>query len=335
MVWRSLHGCRPPTTSGNSLLLVDSNEKPMHKLFDDTNFYQRRSFITGILKAAGATALLTVAETGKANTKKPAMKDYTVQDIMDIILKEIPGAPFTQTVDTLKSGSADQKVTGIITTMFATVDIIKLAAKLNANFIIAHEPTFYNHTDDPNWVADNKIVKAKQELLAQHGIAVWRFHDYWHSHKPDGILYGVLKKAGWQKYYNEGDRFLKIPRASLKNITEHLKTSLSIQHVRVIGDLSLDCEKIGIWPGAAGGQRQVDYVEKNDPDLLIIGETPEWETAEYFRDTVALGNKRALIILGHSVSEEPGMEWLVEWLKPKLPELKITHVPSQSPFTWI
>ncbi len=307
----------------------------MHKLFDDNSFYQRRSFIAGILKAAGATALLSVTQTSKANSDTPAMKEYTVQDVMDIILKEIPGAPFKQTVDTLKSGTAGQPVTGIVTTMFATVDVIKRAAKLKANFIIAHEPTFYNHTDNTNWVADNKIVKAKQELLAQHGIAVWRFHDYWHSHKPDGILYGVLKKAGWEKYYKEGDRILKIPAASLKNIVAHLKSSLEIAHVRVIGDLSLSCETVGIWPGAAGGQPQVDYAEKNDPDLLIIGEAPEWETAEYFRDKVALGNKKALIVLGHSVSEEPGMEWLVAWLQPKLDGIKVTHIASGSPFIWI
>ena len=315
--------------------LVKPNEKQMHKLFDNSSYYQRRSFIAGILKAAGATALLSVAGTSNANSDSHAMKEYTVQDVMDIILKEIPGAPFKQTVDTLKSGTAGQLVTGIVTTMFATVDVIKQAAKLKANFIIAHEPTFYNHTDDTNWVADNKIVKAKQELLAQHGIAVWRFHDYWHSHKPDGILYGVLKKAGWGKYYKDGDRVLKIPATSLKKIVEQLKSSLEIAHVRVIGDLSLNCETIGIWPGAAGGQRQVDYVEKNDPDVLIVGEAPEWETAEYFRDKVALGNKRALIVLGHSVSEEPGMEWLVEWLEPKVPGLKITHIASDTPFQWI
>jgi len=306
----------------------------MHKLFEETGNYKRRDFISNALKAAGATALLTVAGAGIARAGQN-VKEYTVQDIIDIILKEIPGAPFSQTVDTLKSGGPDQKVTGIITTMFATVDIIKQAVKLNANFIIAHEPTFYNHTDDPNWVADNKIVKAKQDLLKEHGITVWRFHDYWHTHRPDGILYGVLKKAGWQQYYKEGERTLTIPALSLKDIAEHLKKSLGIAHVRVIGDLSLMCKKIGLMPGAAGGKAQVDYVEKNDPDVMIVGETPEWEAAEYFRDKVAFGNKRALIVLGHSVSEEPGMEWLVDWLKPKVPELKITHIASDSPFQWV
>jgi putative NIF3 family GTP cyclohydrolase 1 type 2 len=306
----------------------------MHKLFDEPGNYQRRDFIANMLKATGATTVLAVAGTSDLFAAQH-LKEYTVQDVIDIILKEIPGAPFSQTVDTLKSGSPDQKVTGIVTTMFATVDIIKQAAKLNANFIIAHEPTFYNHTDNTDWVADNKIVKAKQDLLKQNNITVWRFHDYWHTHRPDGILYGVLKKAGWQQYYKDGERTLMIPAMSVKDLADHLKKSLGIAHVRVIGDLSLPCKRIGLMPGAAGGQRQVDYVEKNDPDVMIVGETPEWEAAEYFRDKVALGNKRALIVLGHSVSEEPGMEWLVDWLKPKVPELKITHIASDSPFQWV
>ncbi|MGC4034560.1 MAG: Nif3-like dinuclear metal center hexameric protein [Chitinophagaceae bacterium] len=306
----------------------------MHKLSDDRSANQRRKFIGNILKAAGATALLSGIDIGKLNAQA-ITKEYILQDVMDIILKEIPGAPFSQTVDTLKSGKADQKVTGIITTMFATVDIIKQAARLNANFIIAHEPTFYNHTDDVNWVTDDKVVKAKLDLLNQHKIAVWRFHDYWHSHRPDGILYGVLKKAGWEKYYQDGERTINIPAMTVKAIAEHLKKSLSIEQVRIIGDLSLNCKKIGLMPGAAGGSRQVDYVERNNPDLLIVGETPEWETAEYFRDKVALGNKQALIVLGHSVSEEPGMEWLVDWLQPKIPEIKVTHIASKSPFQWV
>jgi putative NIF3 family GTP cyclohydrolase 1 type 2 len=48
-----------------------------------------------------------------------------------------------------------------------------------------------------------------------------------------------------------------------------------------------------------------------------------------------MGSKTSLIVLGHSVSEEPGMEYLVEWLQPKVPELKITHVASNSPFIWV
>lgn len=303
----------------------------MFKLPGGGDFYKRRTFISGLVKAAGATAFLSVPD--DAGTV-PVKKNYTVQDILDIILKEIPGAPFNETVDTLKSGRPDQAVTGIVTTMFATVDIIRQAAKLNANFIIAHEPTFYNHQDDINWVQDNEVTKKKQDLLQNHGIAVWRFHDYWHAYKPDGIMQGVLKKTGWLPHYSQQGG-LTIPAAPLKKIIEHLKSSMGIAHVRVIGDPGQICRKIALLPGAWGGQRQVSIVQRDHPDLLIVGELQEWETAEYIRDARAFGSGTALIILGHAESEEPGMEWLVEWLQPRVQDLKITHLPSGNPFTWV
>ena len=295
----------------------------------------RRKFISDTLKIKGGLTLLSFPAFSMAGNILSPNKEFTIREIMDIILKEIPGAPFQQTVDTLKSGTPDQKVTGIITTMFPTVNVIKKAINLNANFIIAHEPSFYNHTDDTNWVPGNSVLKQKLELLQKNNIAIWRFHDYWHRHRPDGVGYGVLKKAGWLKYYKAGESLVVIPPATLKNITQHLKSSLGIDHVRVIGDLSQQCSRIGLIPGAAGGQMQVSFVEKEKPDVLIVGEVHEWETAEYIRDAQSLGSKTALIVLGHAVSEEPGMEYLVEWLQPKLGGLKVTNIPSDSPFTWI
>jgi putative NIF3 family GTP cyclohydrolase 1 type 2 len=303
------------------------------KIYNDHS--GRRKFIADTLKITGGLTLLASPAISMAGNIFSVNKEFTVQEVMDIILKEIPGAPFQQTVDTLKSGTADQKVTGIVTTMFPTIDVIKKAIALNANFIIAHEPSFYNHADDLNWVADNSVVKQKLELLQKNKIAIWRFHDYWHTHRPDGVSYGVLKKAGWLQYYKTGEPLIVIPSISLKQITQHLKSSLGIDHVRVIGNLSQQCRRIALMPGAASGQSQVSFMEKEKPDVLVVGELREWETAEYVRDAQSMGPKTALIVLGHSVSEEPGMEYLVEWLQPKLSGLKVTHVPSKSPFTWV
>lgn len=294
---------------------------------------KRRRFIASTAKAAGAVSLIVVApESMGANTTP---KTYTVQDVMDLILKEIPGALFKETVDTLKSGSADAIVTGIVTTMFSTIAVIKEAIRLNANFIIAHEPTFYNHTDDPNWAGANDVVKQKQELLLKNNITVWRFHDYWHTYVPDGILNGVVKKAGWEKFYKNNSAIMQLPATSLKDIATHLKSKLGIDHVRVIGNLSKKCERIALLPGAWGGQKQIEMAEKEKPDVLIVGEVHEWETAEYIRDARLLGKDISLIVLGHSVSEEPGMHWLVEWLQPKLNGIEVTHVASNNPFVWL
>ena len=88
-------------------------------------------------------------------------------------------------------------------------------------------------------------------------------------------------------------------------------------------------------PGASGGESHVAVVEKERPDVLVVGELREWETAEYIRDTQSLGEKTSLIVLGHSVSEEPGLQWLQEWLQPKVEGIKVKHLISGNPFTWI
>ncbi len=262
-------------------------------------------------------------------------KSFTVAEIIDLIVKEVPGGKLPSTVDTIKSGSDDQVVTGVVTTMFATVKVIEEAAALNANFIIAHEPTFYNHTDDINWVENNQVVRQKQELLQKHRITVWRFHDYWHRMKPDGILHGVLLKTGWLQYASPEDVNFQIPATTLGKVADHLKKTLGIPHLRVVGNLSASCSQVTLLPGAAGGQRQVGSVESSGTDLLIVGESSEWETPEYIRDAQRFGKPISMIILGHCLSEEPGMEWLVQWLQPKVPDLKITHVPSGEAFTWL
>lgn len=295
----------------------------------------RRAFIARLFQAAGAGFLLSAAPACGAGTPETPNAPQTVQDIIDLILKDIPGAPFSKTVDTIKCGRADQPVTGIITTMFPTIRIIEEAAKRKANFIIAHEPSYYNHTDDTAWVPKNEVLKKKLALLNKHQIAIWRFHDQWHARQPDGILYGVLKKTGWSTYYENGKRVINIPPVSLQDLVTHLKTSLGIGHVKLIGDLSQTCSRIALLPGAAGGQAQITLVENEQPDVLIVGEVHEWETAEYIRDAQALGSKTALIILGHSVSEEPGMDWLAEWLQPQIPNIPVTHITSGDPFTWL
>ncbi|MFD0767269.1 Nif3-like dinuclear metal center hexameric protein [Mucilaginibacter lutimaris] len=297
-----------------------------------SNSITRRRFISTSAICAGGLALTYVSPAFAGNVLAAR---YTVQQVIDLILKEGGFSPVPNTVDTLKSGSGDAIVTGIVTTMFATIDVIKQAAKLGANFIIAHEPTFYNHSDDPNWVNNNSVVQQKQALLKKYNITVWRFHDYIHRLKPDAVEYGSIKKLNWLPYFKGDSPTLSIPPTNLGALVQHVKTSLSIAHLRVIGDLKQPCSRITYLPGAPGGKMQVDFAERDKPDVLIVGELSEWETAEYIRDARLLGSKIALIILGHNFSEDPGMDYLVEWLQPKLSGVKITHINCGDPFVWM
>jgi len=281
-------------------------------------------------------ALLSSTNLGNVKGKgEPKGKSFTVQEVMDKILKEGKLNPIPNTVDTLKSGTSDQVVTGIMTTMFTTLPTIEEAIRIGANFIITHEPSFYNHPDDPNFVENNQVLKQKMDMLHRNKIAVWRFHDYIHSIKPDLISYGVCKKLGWEPYYQTNNRIMAIPPIRMKDLISLVKNRLSIEHFRFIGDMETTCSKIGLMPGAVGGQSHIRLLEREKPDVLLVGECPEWETVEYMRDSLFFGNKSSLIILGHGKSETPGVEYLADWLGPIFPEIKITYMPFQDPFTWI
>ena len=296
------------------------------------NQWNRRQFVTAVTTAAAASAV-SISKITSANILHRG--DTTIQQVIDLFIKTVPGAPIKDTVDTIKAGDASQKVTGIVTTMFATIDVIEKAAAAGANFIIAHEPTFYNHRDETQWLQNDDVYKYKLALLNKHNMVVWRCHDYIHAHIPDGVLMGTLAALDWDKYYNAANAgVINIPLTTLKNIIQHTKNKLDISHVRFVGNLNQPCEKIIILPGAVGGTDQVQSIEKEKPDLIIVGEVNEWETSEYVRDLQRIGQKTSLIVLGHIVSEEAGMQWMKAWLKQQLPQIKVVHIPSTDAFSW-
>ncbi len=298
-------------------------------------FVNRRKFIVNSLLTAGA--LLTMPLINKATGINKIDETYTVGDIMDMFIKEVPDGVRTNTVDTLKAGNRNIQVTGIITTMFATIEVIRKAIALGANFIIAHEPTFYNHTDDTSWLQNDDVYQYKANLLKQHNMAIWRNHDYIHSLVPDGVTMGVLKQLQWKKYAGDDvPNLITLPAAAtLKDLIAHLKEKLEIEKVRYIGDPSQSCTHLLLMPGAAGGIRQIESIGKVRPDVLICGEISEWETAEYVRDARAKGDNISLVLLGHSASEEPGSEFMLNWLKERVPSIKSTHIPSGNSLSFL
>lgn len=291
----------------------------------------RRQFLQqGFVLSAGLLA-------GSSFRQAPFLQPYTitVQELIDLILKEGRMTARQDTVDTLKSGDPNQRVTGVITTMFPTIEIIRQAIARQSNFIIAHEPTFFNHEDRGNFFAVNSVIDEKKSLLEKNKIAIWRFHDYCHDMLPDMISYGVARKAGLGQYFQTGSNILHIPATSLQQLALLFKQKLGIRAIRVIGDLRQSCKTIGLLPGAWGSKEHVALLEEHHPDVLIVGEVSEWETAECIRDGLALKRNTSLIVLGHALSEEPGMEWVADWLAPKLPGVPVKHIASGDPYTWL
>ena len=289
----------------------------------------RRSFLTAL--AAGAAAL-----SRPARAAAPADASPTVAAVIEGILSAIPGAPRRDTVDVVKAGDPSQRCAGVVTTFLATLDVLRKAVGLGANLVIAHEPVFYNHLDETGWLSGDRVYEAKRRFLEENRLVVWRAHDSWHSLKPDPVTAGTLKALGWERFAQKGSEELcEISPTTLASLAATLKQKLGSHGVRFVGDPGLTCRRVALSLGAAGRESHVRSLRRTDVDALVVGELQEWETSEYVRDSGAAGWPKAVVVVGHAASEEAGMRELAEWLRPRYPTLRVTHVPTGDAFTYV
>src|SRR6202045_4052047 len=263
-------------------------------------------------------------------------RPLTAREVIQRIQEHV-GVPWqNETVDTFKAGDPDTKVTGIAVTMMATFDVLQRAAASNANLVITHEPTFYNHLDDLKEIPQKEndpVLSEKLAFIKEHHLVVWRFHDHWHRRTPDGIEAGMVRALGWESFQDKQNQYLfTIPETTLDKLAGVLKARLELHTMRVVGDPQMKITQVALSPGAAGMQREIGALENPDIQLLITGESREWETVEYAADAVSEKKNKALIILGHIPSEQAGMEECTRWLKTFVSEVPVNFVPAAQPF---
>jgi putative NIF3 family GTP cyclohydrolase 1 type 2 len=259
----------------------------------------------------------------------------TARQIIEQIKAHV-GVPWREdTVDTIKAGDPDTPITGIATTMMATFDVIRRAQAEGKNLVITHEPTFYSHQDKTDvFEKENDAVWAdKLKFIQEHHMVVWRFHDHWHMRRPDGIMEGVLHSLGWEKFYNPEARLVKLPAAmTVEELAADVQKKLGAKVLRVVGDRQMRVTNIAMQPGAGGPVGHRRALQRQEVEVLLIGEVPEWETIEYVNDAVAQGKRKALLLVGHIPSEQPGMENCAVWLKTFIENVPIGFVPTIEPF---
>ena len=89
---------------------------------------------------------------------------------------------------------------------------------------------------------------------------------------------------------------------------------------------------VALNPGSSGFVRETRALEMNNVEVLLVGETREWETVEYAADAVTEGKRKALMVIGHIPSEQAGMEECARWLKTFVKDVPVEFVPTKQPF---
>jgi len=258
----------------------------------------------------------------------------TATQVINLIIKNTGAAEIPNTVDVFKEGNPETTVTGIVSCMFATMDVLKQAVSKNCNLIITHEPVYYNHLDETSQLQNDSVFHEKRRYINDHKLIIWRFHDYIHSMKPDGVLSGMITKLGWKQYAADDqlNRFI-FPETTLKSFVEKLKKTFPQNPFYIVGNPEMKLTKVYLAPGAPGGGSHIQLLEDKNVDVLITGESPQWETYEYTRDATSQGRKKAVIFLGHIPSEESGMLFCSEWLKTFIKDIPVYFI-SCGPSYW-
>jgi putative NIF3 family GTP cyclohydrolase 1 type 2 len=278
--------------------------------------------------------LASIGLTATQLARAQSTQALTAGQVIDRIKANV-GIPWrAQTVDNIIAGTAETPVKGIATTMMATLDVVQRAAAAGKNMVITHESTFFSHQDRVDQFQQDATYLHKLDFLKKNDMVVFHFHDHWHGRKPaDGIAFGMRQELGWEKYVDaQYPRALNFPNVPLARLAKELQTKLKIRTMRVIGDPQLPIKRAMASWGNCSLMPGVPFISQPGVDVLIIGETHEWELVEYVQDMISSGQKKALIVLGHVVSEQSGMKYCAEWLKGFVNEVPIEFIAAAEPF---
>lgn len=282
----------------------------------------RREFAA--LAASAAAAPFALSD-------KASAAAITAQDVIDRIKKHI-GVEWTAgSIDGLKAGDPTAVAKGIVTTSMATLAVLQQTVKAGANVVITAQSPFYARTDAQNRPGD-PIVAAKNDFIARHNIVVFRLLEHWRLRQPDPFSNGMAAALGWTRYQSAADpRLFDVPAMMLESLAAGVKKRLQLRGgIRVVGDPRLNVRRVGLLVGTTPIQASLDMLP--NVDLILAGEVREWESVEYARDKVFSGDRKALILVGRVVSEEPGMNICAGWLKTFIPEVPVRHVSAGDPY---
>jgi putative NIF3 family GTP cyclohydrolase 1 type 2 len=257
----------------------------------------------------------------------------TAREVVELIKKNA-GAPWNERSyrDTFKVGNPDTAVKGIATTMMVTFDMLKRAHAAGLNMVISHEDTYWNDRDDTKDLTENSLYKLKTKFVLDHGMVVWRDHDHMHSMKPDFTVVGELRSVGIKGGENAAmaPRIWTIPETTLGEFAAQVKRTSGARALRCVGDPHAKVSKILVGPGYATPRMTAEA------DVVIGGEQQEadggFDNVEYVMDAASLGMAKGVIMLGHVISEQAGMEDYGNWLRTFIRGVPIQFVPAEEPF---
>ena len=237
-----------------------------------------------------------------------------------------------QTTDGFKAGDPSTPVTGIATTVMATTDVLRRAAASGQNFIVTQEPLFYSANDDPGNRAKDPVYLAKQAVIDEHRLVVWRFSEHWNARQPNEAARALAATLKWTgSELADTPQIYRIPEMTLGSLVAQIRSRLPVRGgLRMVGQPGLRVRTVYLAPGTTSLASAVTSLQ--NADVILAGEPREWEAIPYTLDTWSADRGKGLVSVGRVVSEGPSMQACAAWLRALLPEVRVEAMSALDPY---
>ncbi len=228
-------------------------------------------------------------------------------------------------------GDPDAPVRGVAVTFEPTLEVLQRAAERDLNLVISHEAAAWYGFDSLGLMRDDVVTRTKARFAREHGMAVWRIHDHLHRMQPEPVFTELMNVLGFAPHLGPATDFahIAVPERTLYELAEEMGVRLGTSNISVVGDPEMLVRSIGI--GAHTLPTALPALRASD--VVILGETAEFDTFEYVRDANELGIRKAVIRIAHERLEEWGMAAFARLVRSLLPESRVEWLPNGDPFT--
>jgi hypothetical protein len=233
-------------------------------------------------------------------------------------------------VDGFRAGDADVPVTGVVVAARASNAVLEQAVALGANVVISRT-AFLGDSQDRPVAQPEPALGAKLAYIAQHGLAVLRLQDPRTGPAGLAVTTAFPRALGLESPQGGIDTAVGLVYHGLSHsvldIGRRAKAVLPTQTVRLVGDPALVARGIAIATETNRPNALAPLISRPEVNLLICGEVHETETTAYLMDAIALGQSKAMLVVGSIAIEEPAARALAQWLTGAV-EQRVTYVSS-------
>ena len=218
----------------------------------------------------------------------------------------------------LQAGNLDWEVKKVMIGLDVSLPLMDAAKNNNCDLVLTHHPLMLKSEKNIDF---NKMPGKAIEIAAKYKINIISAHTNLDKAR-DGLNDYFAAKIGIQKpevFYIENSPFIPEnelvgvgrignldKKTTLKQLSEAIKKKLELNHLRVIGDMTLPVNTIAVCTGSGGSL--IDTFLQSSADVYITGDI------KYHEARLVEENSKALIDVGHFGSEHMAIDLLFEKL---------------------